>query len=81
MCDGVCEGSSMTRLAVRKAVEADVPNLLPLMRDLAEFEKYAEDFAVNEEVLREQGFRRSPPDWLDCSFITLLPSLIARSRT
>jgi GNAT superfamily N-acetyltransferase len=44
-------------------VEADVPNLLPLMRELAEFEKYADDFAVTEEVLREQGFRRSPPDF------------------
>ena len=59
----VCEGSSMRRLAVRKAIEADVPNLLPLMCDLAEFERYADDFAVNEEVLREQGFRRSPPDF------------------
>ncbi len=53
----------MTTLAIRKAVEADVPNLLPLMRELAEFEKYAEDFAVTEAVLREQGFRRSPPDF------------------
>jgi GNAT superfamily N-acetyltransferase len=53
----------MRRLAVRKAIETDVPNLLPLMRELAEFEKYAEDFAVNEEILREQGFRRSPPDF------------------
>jgi GNAT superfamily N-acetyltransferase len=59
----VCEGSSMRRLAVRKAIEADVPNLLPLMCDLAEFERYADDFAVNEEVLREQGFRHSPPDF------------------
>jgi GNAT superfamily N-acetyltransferase len=59
----VCEGSSMRRLAVRKAIEADIPNLLPLMRDLAEFERYADDFAVNEDVLREQGFRRSPPDF------------------
>jgi GNAT superfamily N-acetyltransferase len=59
----VCEGSSMRRLAVRKAIEADVPNLLPLMRDLAEFERYAEDFAINEEVLREQGFHRLPPDF------------------
>ena len=33
------------------------------MRELAEFEKYADDFAVTEEVLREQGFRRSPPDF------------------
>jgi hypothetical protein len=45
----------MTSLQIRKAVEPDIPNLLPLMRELAEFEKYAGDFAVTEEVLREQG--------------------------
>ena len=33
------------------------------MRELAEFEKYAEAFAITEEILREQGFRRSPPDF------------------
>jgi GNAT superfamily N-acetyltransferase len=48
---------------IRKAVEADVPQLLPLMCDLARFEKYIGAFAVTEEVLREQGFRRSPPDF------------------
>ena len=48
---------------IRKAAEADIPKLLPLMRELAEFEKYAEDFTVTEELLREQGFRRSPPDF------------------
>ena len=50
-------------MEIRKAVEDDVPNLLPLMRELAEFEKYADDFAVTEEGLREQGFCRSPPDF------------------
>jgi hypothetical protein len=38
---------------IRKAVESDIPRLLPLMRELAEFEKYAADFAVSEEVLRK----------------------------
>ena len=33
------------------------------MRELAEFENYADQFAITEEVLREQGFRRSPPDF------------------
>ena len=33
------------------------------MRELAEFEKYAADFAVTEEVLRKQGFRHRPPDF------------------
>lgn len=50
-------------MRIRKAVESDISNLLPLMRELAEFEEYATDFAVTEEVLREQGFHRSPPDF------------------
>jgi GNAT superfamily N-acetyltransferase len=53
----------MTAPLVRKAVEADVPDLLPLMRELAEFEKYANEFAISEEILREQGFRHVPPDF------------------
>jgi GNAT superfamily N-acetyltransferase len=53
----------MKTLTVRKAVEGDISGLLPLMRELAEFEKYAQDFAVTEAVLSEQGFRRSPPDF------------------
>lgn len=53
----------MASLAIRKAVEADIPNLLPSMRQLSEFEKYADDFAITEEVLREPGFRGSPPDF------------------
>jgi GNAT superfamily N-acetyltransferase len=48
---------------IRRATEADLSDLLSLMRELAHFEKYADNFAVTEEVLREQGFRRSPPDF------------------
>lgn len=48
---------------VRLAVEADIPGLLPLMHALAEFEQYADVFAVTGDVLRERGFRRSPPDF------------------
>src|SRR2546427_120145 len=53
----------MTKPLVRQAVEADIPQLLPLMRELAVFEKYIDAFAITEEILREQGFRRSPPDF------------------
>jgi GNAT superfamily N-acetyltransferase len=61
----IARSSAPNKIAmeIRKAVEADIPNLLPLMRELAEFEKYAEDFAVTEAVLREQGFRHSPPEF------------------
>jgi len=50
-------------MEIRKAVERDIAHLLPLMRELAEFEKYAADFVVTGAVLREQGFVRSPPDF------------------
>jgi GNAT superfamily N-acetyltransferase len=50
-------------IRVRDAVEADVPGLLGLMRGLAVYEGYAAQFAVTEETLREQGFRRDPPDF------------------
>src|SRR5438067_12051202 len=33
------------------------------MRELAEFEDYADAFAITEDILREQGFRQSPPDF------------------
>jgi N-acetylglutamate synthase-like GNAT family acetyltransferase len=45
-------------MRIRKAVESDISNLLSLMRELAEFEKYADDFAVTKDVLRQQGFHR-----------------------
>jgi GNAT superfamily N-acetyltransferase len=51
------------KVLIRKAVESDIPNLLPLMRELAAFEKYDKEFFITEQVLREQGFRRSPPDF------------------
>ena len=33
------------------------------MRELAEFEKYAKDFAITKAVLHKQGFQDSPPDF------------------
>jgi len=50
-------------MEIRPANEADIPRLLRLMRELALFEKYDKAFAITEEVLREQGFRRSPLDF------------------
>ncbi|MEY2493400.1 MAG: hypothetical protein QOH24_2351 [Verrucomicrobiota bacterium] len=50
-------------MLIRKAVEADVSNLLALMRELARFEEYIDAFAITAETLVEQGFRRSPPDF------------------
>lgn len=56
-------GKSRIPPQVRLATASDVPALLPLMRGLAEYEGYADRFAVTETTLLEQGFRHSPPDF------------------
>ena len=45
---------------VREARAEDVPALLPLMRELARFEDYLEDFAVDEEQLTARAFAPEP---------------------
>lgn len=50
-------------IVIRKAVEADSENVWVLMRDLAIFEKYIDSFAITPEIVRESGFRKSPPDF------------------
>lgn len=50
-------------IRIRRAVPADVPQLLELMRHLAEFERYDADFAVTAEILLAQGFEHEPPDF------------------
>jgi GNAT superfamily N-acetyltransferase len=49
---------------IRRAVAADAPQLLALMRKLAQFEGYDERFAVTAEVLLERGFSsQRPPEF------------------
>ncbi len=48
---------------IRPATEADLPELLTLMKELAAFEGYLDQFAVTEATLRQQGFVQSPPDF------------------
>ena len=47
---------------IRRAVAADAPQLLMLMRQLAEFEGYDDRFAVTVDALLERGFspQRTP---------------------
>ncbi len=45
---------------VREARAEDVPALLPLMRELARFEDYLKDFAVDEAQLLARAFGREP---------------------
>jgi len=50
-------------VTIRKAVEKDSEQLWSLMRELAIFEQYIEAFAITPEIVRESGFRKSPPDF------------------
>jgi GNAT superfamily N-acetyltransferase len=47
------------------AVADDIPDLLEMMRELAAFEEYLQDFAVTEPELHRRGFSRSgmPPEY------------------
>jgi GNAT superfamily N-acetyltransferase len=49
----------MNTVVVRRAGVADAPELLRLMRALAEFEGYADRFAVTEAALIERGLDAS----------------------
>jgi len=49
---------------IRLAVASDAPQLLALMRGLAQFEGYDDRFAVTEDVLLERGFSaQRPPEF------------------
>lgn len=52
-----------TEIKIRKAVEADSEKVWILMKDLAVFEKYIDVFAITPEIVKESGFRKSPPDF------------------
>ncbi len=45
---------------IRHARESDIPQLLPLMKKLAKFEGYIEQFSVTEEGLLAHGFTDKP---------------------
>ncbi len=51
---------SMDELIIRHAVASDCEALLALMKKLAEFEDYLDDFVVTENDLLKHGFSQSP---------------------
>ena len=50
-------------IVIRKAMESDSDKLWTLMKELAIFEKYIDSFAITPSIVRESGFRKSPPDF------------------
>lgn len=49
-----------TELEIRRATVADVPTIVALIRELAEFERLAHEAVVTEELLAEQLFGQRP---------------------
>lgn len=50
-------------IIIRKATEKDSHKIWVLMKELAVFEKYIDSFAITPEVVKNSGFRKSPPDF------------------
>lgn len=50
-------------IIIRKAPEKDSHKIWVLMKELAVFEKYIDSFAITPEVVKNSGFRKSPPDF------------------
>lgn len=48
----------MEKLIIRKAEEKDVPLILELIKELAEYEKLSDEVTANEEKLRETLFQK-----------------------
>ncbi|WP_347220100.1 GNAT family N-acetyltransferase [Chryseobacterium sp.] len=52
-----------TDIIIRKAVESDSEKLWALMEQLAVFENYIDSFEITPNIVKESGFRKSPPDF------------------
>lgn len=50
-------------IKIRKAIETDSDKIWVLMKQLAVFENYIDSFAITPEIVKERGFRKSPPDF------------------
>lgn len=52
-----------THIIIRKAIESDSEQIWVLMEQLAIFENYIDSFKITPEIVKESGFRKSPPDF------------------
>lgn len=50
-------------IVIRKSVESDSERIWCLMKQLAVFERYIDNFAITTEIVRQSGFLKDPPDF------------------
>ncbi len=50
-------------MLIREAVEADIPDMMRLIRELAAYEKASDEVTVQEAHFRESGFGNNPVWW------------------
>lgn len=50
----------MDSVRIREAKEGDCGNILRLIRELAEYEKFSNQVKISEEALKADGFRENP---------------------
>lgn len=50
-------------IKIRKVEIADIPVVLELMKKLAIFEGYIDDFAIDEGIILERAFNKKEPDF------------------
>lgn len=53
-------GNNTKELSIRKACQADVPQILSFIRQLAEYEKMSNEVVATEELLTEVLFGKAP---------------------
>nr|XP_004669276.1 thialysine N-epsilon-acetyltransferase isoform X1 [Jaculus jaculus] len=61
----------MASVRIREATEGDCGDILRLIRELAEYEKLADQVKISEEVLRADGFGENP--FYHCLVAEFLP--------
>lgn len=50
-------------IAIKHLQEQDIKQALDLMKALAVFERYIDNFKITADIIKEKGFLKSPPDF------------------
>eukprot|EP01080_Neovahlkampfia_damariscottae_P002964 gene2964-4974_t len=64
---------------VRKAVKEDIPHIMKLTKELAEYEKAPEEVTITEEDLLNDGFNPDKPTYFHCLLVEFKEKVIGFS--